>query len=116
MATQWAHGDTVTAANLNAYSTELTTLHDAIGDAEIVPCMPDQYGSGNIYWFIHRNRWLHFKSTGQIKNAGATQEGTLSPINDTYTSFDLHSLSWLAYCDLYQVVGCAMASEEETPL
>ena len=115
MARQWSHGDTETAAYLNAYSTELNTLRAAIGDAEIVPCVPDAYGSGNIFWFVHRNRWLHFKSTGQIKNAGATQQATLSPVNDTYTSFDLQSLIWLAYGQLYQVVGCQMACEEETP-
>ena len=115
MARQWAHGDGNAASYFNAYSTELTALRAAIGDAEIVPCVPNQYGSGNVYWFVHRNRWLHFKSTGQIKNAGATQQATLSPVNDTYTSFDLQSLSWLAYGDLYQVVGCQMASEEETP-
>jgi len=116
MARQWTHGDVVTAAYLNAYSTELTALRASIKDAEIVPCMPDQYSSGNVYWFFHRHRWLHFKSTGQIKNAAGTQQATLSPVNDTYTSFDTHSLSWLAYGQLYQVVGCAMASEEETAL
>ena len=115
MARQWSHGDKVTAAYLNAYSTGLTTLRAAIKDAEIVPCVPHKYGSGNIYRFVHRNRWLHFKSTGQIKNAAGTQQATLSPINDTYTSFDLQTLSWLAYGQLYQVVGCDMASEEETP-
>ena len=115
MARQWAHGDGNTAAYFNAYSTELTALRAAIKDAEIVPCVPDQYGTGNIYWFVHRNRWLHFKSTGLIKNADASQQATLSPVNDTYTSFDLQSLSWLAYGQLYQVVGCQMACEEETP-
>ena len=115
MARQWSHGDKVTAAYLNAYSTGLTTLRNVIKDAEIVSCVPNQYGSGNIYWFVHRQRWLHFKSTGQIKNAAGTQQATLSPINDTYTSFDLQTLSWLAYGQLYQVVGCQMACEEETP-
>lgn len=114
MARQWAHGDTVSAANLNAYSTELTALHDRILNTRIRMATPNQYGSGNIYRFVHRNRWLHFKSTGQIKNAAGTQQATLSPINDTYTSFDLQSVSWLAYGDLYQVVGCQMASEEST--
>ena len=114
MARQWSHGDTVSAANMNAYSTELTALHDRIGNTRIRMATPNQYGSGNIYRFVHRNRWLHFKSTGQIKNAAGTQQATLSPINDTYTSFDLQSLSWLAYGDLYQVVGCQMASEEVT--
>ena len=112
MARQWTHGDTVTAAYLNAYSTELTALHNRILNTRIRMATPHQYGSGNIYWFVHRNRWLHFKSTGQIMNAGGTQQATLSPINDTYTSLDLQSLSWLAYGDLYQVVGCEMASEE----
>ena len=115
MARQWSHGDKVTAAYLNAYSTGLTTLRAAIKDAEIVPCVPDAYGSGNKFWFVHRNPWLHFLSTGQIKNADGSQQATLSPINDTYTSFNLQSLSWLAYGQLYQVVGCQMASEEETP-
>ncbi len=114
MARQWSHGDTVTAAYLNAYSTELTALHDRIFNTRIRMATPNQYGSGNIYRFVHRNRWLHFKSTGQIKNAAGTQQATLSPINDTYTSFDLQSVSWLAYGDLYQVVGCQMASEEST--
>ena len=114
MARQWSHGDTVSAANMNAYSTELTALHARILNTRIRMATPNQYGSGNIYRFVHRNRWLHFKSTGQIKNAAGTQQATLSPINDTYTSFDLQSLSWLAYGDLYRVVGCQMASEEVT--
>ena len=114
MARQWSHGDTVSAANMNAYSTELTALHARILNTRIRMATPNQYGSGNIYRFVHRNRWLHFKSTGQIKNAAGTQQATLSPINDTYTSFDLQSVSWLAYGDLYQVVGCQMASEEST--
>ncbi len=83
MARQWTHGDVVTAAYLNAYSTELTALRASIKDAEIVPCMPDQYSSGNVYWFFHRHRWLHFKSTGHIKNAAGTQQATLTPVNDT---------------------------------
>ena len=116
MARQWTHGDVVTAAYLNAYSTELTALRASIKDAEIVPCVPHKYGTGNVYRLVHEKRWLHFKSTGQIKNAGGTQQATLSPVNDTYTSFDLQSLSWLAYGDFYQVVGCDMACEEETPL
>jgi len=115
MAQQWSHGDTNPASALNAYSTALTALRAAIKDAEIVPCVPDAYGSGNKFWFVHRNPWLHFLSTGQIKNADGSQQATLSPINDTYTSFNLQSLSWLAYGQLYQVVGCQMASEEETP-
>lgn len=116
MAQQWSHGDTNPASALNAYGTALTALRASIKDAEIVPCVPHKYGTGNIYRFVHRNRWLHFKSTGQIKNATGTQQATLSPVNDTYTSFDLQSLSWLAYGDFYQVVGCDMACEEETPL
>ena len=115
MARQWSHGDTVSAADLNAYSTALTALHARILSTSIRMATPNQYGSGNIYRFVHRNRWLHFKSTGQIKNAAGTQQATLSPINDTYTSFDLQSLNWLAYGQLYQVVGCDMASEEVTP-
>lgn len=114
MARQWAHGDGNTAAYFNAYSTELNTLHAAIGDAEIVPCVPHKYGTGNIYWFVHRQRWLHFKSTGTIQNSTGTQHATLSPINDTYTSLDTHTISWLAYGQLYKVVGCDMACEDET--
>ena len=114
MAIQWSHGDTVSAADLNAYSTALTALHARILNTRIRMATPNQYGTGNIYRFVHRNRWLHFKSTGQIKNSDGSQQATLSPINDTYTSFDLQSVSWLAYGDLYQVVGCQMASEEST--
>lgn len=115
MAQQWAHGDGNTAAAFNAYSTELTALHAAIGDAEIVSCVPHKYGSGNIYWFVHRQRWLHFKSTGTIENSSGSQTSTLSPVNDTYTSLDTHTVSWLAYGQLYKVVGCDMACEDETP-
>lgn len=115
MARQWGHGDTVPAADLNTVGAELTALRNAVKDAEIVACVPDKYGTGNQYWFVHRYRWLHFKSTGQLKNAGATQQASLTPVNDTYTSMDLHSINWLAYGDFYQVVGCDMASEEDTP-
>ena len=115
MARQWTHGDTNAAAYFAAYSTELTALYGAVGDVDFIPCVPGQYGSGNEYYFFHQNRWLHYLSTGQIKSIDGTQQATLSPVGDTFTAFDLQSLSWLAYGQMYKVVGCAMASEEETP-
>ena len=111
----WQHGDTLPAADLNALSAGLNTARGQSGDAPLNVATSGAYGPGAIFWLVHVHRYLHFKSTGKLNNAGGTQETSLSTGDETYGVLDLDGVDWLIYGGLYRVVGCEMACEDSEP-
>lgn len=108
----FAHGDSVTAANLNAIDTTLDDAYARIGDVAYQALAPGADDDNNTFFFIHRYRYLYFKSTGEIASLDGTNTAGLSEKNDTFTALDLDGLNWLSYGQAYVVTGCEMACED----
>lgn len=111
----WAHGDTLPAADLNALSAGLNTARGLSGDAVLNVATSGAYGTGNVNFFIHTQRYLHFKSTGKLGNITNTEETGLSTGDSEFGVLDLDGVEWLAYGSLYTVTGCEMACEDSEP-
>ena len=111
----WQHGDVLPAADLNALSAGLNTARTASGDAVLNFATSGAYGTGAVFWLVHVQRYLHFKSTGKLQNASGTQETSLSTGDAEYGVLDLDGVDWLAYGSLYTVTGCEMACEDSEP-
>jgi len=118
---QWSHGNTPTAAAMNKYSDALNALYAIAGNAALnFATYQDRKNQPNAvndsgFYFIHKQRWLWFRSTGQIEDpAGLNDDVSLSD-NGTMTSYDLDTVDWLAYGALYRVTGCNFCCEDDDP-
>lgn len=111
----WQHGDTVTAADLNALSAGMNTARTLSGDATLHYLAQGAYGPGAVFYLIHTQRYLHFKSTGKLGNVTNTEETGLSTGDAEFGVLDLDGVDWLAYGQLYKVTGCEMACEDSEP-
>lgn len=115
----WKHGDQVLVADLNK-------IVDTINAAEIQTQMSgyvfgclDAYVAGTVFFGIHTNRWLVYRSTGEIRTLdynGAVEPPVgnrteLPDCNELYCMFDLHTVEWLKYGDVYEVEGSEFALE-----
>lgn len=126
---QWAHGDTVSHTNMQKYSDSLNAIYALCGDAPVNPAVLWSYEhfdatnfEGSFYTFVHRHRYLWFKSTGAIVDpvreadpagvAGEDDTG-LTENQTNYGIYDLESISWLTYGALYYVTGTSAAWEYE---
>lgn len=108
----WAHGDTLLAADLNALGTGLNTARTLSGDAILNVPTQGAYAAGAVFFLIHTQRYLHFKSTGKLGNITNTEETGLSTGDAEFGVLDLDGVDWLAYGQLYKVTGCEMACED----
>lgn len=111
----WQHGDTLPAADLNALSAGLNTARVLSGDAVLNVATSGAYGPGAVFFLIHTQRYLHFKSTGKLSNVSGTEETGLSTGDAEFGVLDLDGVDWLAYGSLYRVIGCEMACEDDLP-
>ena len=109
------HGDTVTAAALNAI---VDTINDVEAQSQLSSYVfggRDAVAAGTIFYGIHQRRWLAYKSTGEIRDtANPLNIMELPDCNDAFCMFDLHTVPWLKYGDLYAVEGSEFALETDT--
>lgn len=119
---RWEHGNTVAASELQKYSDSLDSIYDITGDYKLVSMVG--YGEENGPYgavrensdliFLHKYQWLYFQSDGEIVDLSETEDPTsLSESDDALTFFDLDSVPWLSYGQVYRVVGCTWACEYE---
>jgi hypothetical protein len=124
---QWAHGDTVSHTNMQKYSDSLNAIYAKSGDAKINPAVLwsyEQWDPANFensfYTFVHKQRYLWFKSTGAIVDpvrdadpAGVAGEDdvSLSENQDNYGVYDLETIGWLTYGSIYYVTGVSATWE-----
>jgi hypothetical protein len=126
---QWAHGDTVTHTNMQKYSDDLDAVYAKTGAAKLNYAILGSYAifdavnfEDSMYSFIHRKRFLWFRSSGAIVDplrfadpAGLAGEDdiTISETETDYGIYDLDSVNWLVYGALYFVTGVTVALEYE---
>jgi hypothetical protein len=114
---QWAHGDTVAAAELQKYSDGLDAIKPMIGEVTINWAVAASlYEDTQEFWLVHKKRWLLYKSTGVVRHP-------LDPVtypdvdlgdSKTINAFDLdEGVDWLVPGALYKVVGCSVCMEDE---
>lgn len=113
----WVHGDVLVAADLNKYRDGLNEIRNKSKDRAINFCFSDlrggfQPGFGNTqpltddcaFYFVHKRRLLWFKGKGKVMSLDGTKFAPVS-VDSGWSSYDLDSVSWLAYGMLYRVVG-----------
>lgn len=126
---QWTHGDTVSHTNMQKYSDSLNAIYAKRGDAKLNLAVPSTYEhwdptnfEGSFLTFVHKKRYLWFKSTGSIVDpvreadpAGLAGEDDVG-LTENFTNYgvyDLESVSWLTYGSIYYVTGVTAAYEYE---
>lgn len=107
----WVHGDKPTAAQINAFKTDLDAAHTALGDyAWNVGC---KTVSESVFHFVHARRYLHFGSSGALVDVfGNYDDVSLSSGADGWGTLDLDTVSWLSYGTFYKVTGVSWAIED----
>ncbi len=107
----WTFRDAVPAAELNKISTSLTEAHTLLGDAGLNPLC--RKSSEATFYMRHTHRFLHFASSGKIKDpSGIGEDVGISEDSDTgHGVHDLESVSWLTYGMLYLVSGVSCCVE-----
>jgi hypothetical protein len=111
------HGDRVYAADLQKYSDGLNAIK---------PMFPDEKESwahafstmaeAQSYFFTHKRRWLIYKSTGVIHHPTdpVTYPDVSLSDSDDINAVDIDAeVSWLIVGQLYQVIGCSVAFEDD---
>lgn len=122
--TRWAHGDTPTAAKLQPYSDDLNYIHAITGDKLLNIAAPQKHSRAfgvttdegedlTGFCFKHVHRWLTFLGDGTLSDITESPDYqvSLSEVDNTYTTYDLDSVSWLSYGEFYIVRLCTMAVE-----
>lgn len=113
---QWNHGDIVTATELQKYSDGLNAINAVLSTVGY-----RNYGTpfstfddNQIYYVVHSKRYLIYWSSGQIVDLSGVNENVELP-NDSefeYNVYDLDSIDWLDYGELYQILGCSVVFED----
>lgn len=120
---RWAHGNTLSAANLNKYSDGLNDIHTVIGDqvfVQAVPLVITQWSVHKVWvgqavnktaWLTmpHKARYLCYQGEGKLESYNGDKT-TLSN-QAAFNVFDLETVDWLWYGRLYKITGCTMAVE-----
>ena len=115
----FVHGDKVCDEDLNQ-------IVDAINNAQtdfqmssyVFGCL-DAYVAGTIFQGIHTNRWFVYRSTGELRSMDYVVDSdpmighmtVLPDCNDLYCIFDLHTVEWLKYGDVYLMEGSEFGLE-----
>ena len=118
---QFAHGDQVTAANMNKIADNLDAAYAKLGDAarqyatftdrEHGPYAANREESG--LYFFHRFRYLAFRGTGVIEDPAGIEDDVALQDEDQFTFYDLDTVSWMTYGVHYRVSGTTFALEVE---
>lgn len=115
---RWIHGDEVTAAKLNIYSTDLAFFNTVYAGKNAHFATMQLAGERHTsYFIVHRYRWLWFRGEGRLDKFGpAPQDGTdLSSGNVWAMAMDLDSVAFLHYGDQYLITGVTFAFEDLQP-
>ena len=118
---QWSHGDIPTAADFNRYSDGCNDIVGRIGSVTVAFCVPEanrllvatEEVLGDTFACVHRARYLHYRGTGNLTNLDSSKSSALSaPDGGGVGVYDLDSVSWLAYGQLYFVTGVDFCVED----
>lgn len=113
---QWAHEDLTSGDEFQKYSDGLDAIKPMFPDekeswAHAFSLMADEQS----FFLTHRCRWLIYKSTGVVHHPTDPVTYPDVSLSDTepYGAFDLdEGVSWLVVGQLYQVIGCSVAYED----
>lgn len=118
---QWAHGDTVTATEMNKYRDGLNEIYSVWAGKLLIPAVPVLWlgilgapdASKYKYELVHKQRYLLYVGEGKLYSADETQTTTLAnSAGGTGTNtYDLESVSWLSYGQRYIVKGVTVCME-----
>lgn len=113
---RWAEGDTdVTSTEMQKYSDSIAAIYAVAGDAKFQFATAANQSEATFV-LVHRARWLFFSSNGAIVDpSGAGDTVTISEVDDTWTRYDLDTVDWLAYGQVYYVTGVSWCMEDEDP-
>lgn len=113
---RWAHGDTdVTSAEMQKYSNSICAIAAIAGSAKLQWAVIAGQSEAT-FTVIHKARWLFFQSTGEIVDpSGVGESVSISEVDGTFTRYDLDTVDWLAYGQLYQVTGVSWCMEDSEP-
>jgi hypothetical protein len=113
----WAHGDTVSAANMQKYSDGLDAIKPLFPTQKINWAQPQSLmDDAQENWIVHKARWLIYKSTGEVTHPTDPTTYPNVSLSDTggVCAFDLDAgVDWLVVGQLYRVIGCSIAYEDE---
>lgn len=113
----WTHGDTVPAAEMQKYSDGLDAIRSLFVEEKISWAIPQSMmDDTQLHYIVHKRRWLIYRSTGEIRHP--TEPETYAAISlsdsETINAVDVdQEVSWLTAGQLYVVVGCSIAFEDE---
>lgn len=122
----WEHGDIPTAADMNKYSDGLNAIYTALVAKRHFPAAKvRQYLStgadthfqavttDNSYCVaVHTMRFLVYGGSGALTNLAGTETTSLQDITGGTNIFDLDSVGWLNYGQVYRITGVAWAMED----
>lgn len=119
---EFSHGTDPTSANFNTYVDALNDLHGRAGDVRRFPLvllnremLPGADSDNCGYTFRHRKRYLWYRSSGSVVSIDGTQSVSLSNTNSNGVNvYDLDSITWLAYGDIFRVQGVTWTLENDT--
>ena len=113
----WAHGDTVSAANMQKYSDGLNAIKAMFPtEKESWAHAFSTMAEAQSYFFTHKRRWLIYKSTGVVHHPAdpVTYPDVSLSDSEEINVIDLdESVSWLVVGQMYQVIGCSVAFEDD---
>ena len=112
----YVHGYFPVASVLNKYSQGITHIEERAASVQRNPCTR-QLGNGERVYFTHKDRYLHYKSSGQLIDvAGIEDDIALPNTSDDFANvYDLDQVAWLAYGSGYWVQGVTFAMELDDP-
>ena len=109
--------DTVAAAEIQKYTDGLNAIYPMFPTEKERGHMRSQrWTEAQSYFLTHRCRWLIYKSTGVIRHPTdpVTYPDVSLSDSDDINAIDVDaSVKWLTVGQLYQVVGCAVAFEDD---
>jgi len=114
----FSHCDVVTAARLNEIVNAINAAETQTGFSSYIIGGRNAVIPGVQYFGHHRKRWLMYRSVGEIYDVNGTPDletnTQLSDCDEDICVFDLHTVPWLKYGDIYVVEGSEFALESDT--
>lgn len=117
------HGDQVMDTDINAIINAINAAEVQSQFSSYTFGCKDAFIAGTVFFGIHNHRWLIYRSTGEVRTLDFVAETETTPqvgnitvlpdCNDTFCLFDLHTVEWLKYGDVYEVEGSEFALEVE---
>lgn len=113
----WQHGDQPTAGAMNLYSQDIISIYGVYGPVSFNVAIRSirleefELRGPEYYTFLHRYRWLHYLGDGEISSMDGTNTNNLADTAGAVKVFDMTTVDWLAYGELYKVSGLTFACE-----